>query len=99
VPILFHLLVADQLYLGETPFHLRVAVYLFQWFLVAVAIPSHLPVVDQLYPAGTPFRLRVAAYQHLWFLVAAEASSRRVGQFQYPPQHQPPYRRLNYRSC
>ena len=90
---------ADQLYLGETPFHLRVAAYLYQWFLVAVAIPSHLPGGDQLYPAGTPFRLRVAVYLYQWFLVAVEASYRRVGQFQYPPQHQPPYRRLKYRSC
>ena len=56
---------ADQLYLGETPFHLRVAVYLYQWFLVAVAIPSLLPVGDQLYPEGTHFRLRVAAYLYL----------------------------------
>ena len=65
---------------------------------MAVAIPSLLPVGDQLYPEGTPFRLRVAAYQHLWFLVAAEASYRQVGQFQYPPQHQPPYRCLKLRS-
>ena len=61
---------------------------------MAVAIPSLLPVEDQLYPEGTHFRLRVVA----------EASCRRVGQFQYPPlhyppQHQPPYRRLKYRSC